>query len=58
MGTGASRIREPLPAWSGSGDPASGSPVARKRWMAALVAMPMSKQLPVELQYPHSYQLA
>jgi len=47
---------QPFPAESGSSEPAKGSPCARQRSSAAFVVLPMSKQTPVLLQYPSSYQ--
>lgn len=48
MATGAKRISAPLPDASGSTEPASPSPVRRNRSRAARVALPMSKQVPVQ----------
>ena len=50
IGTGASRISEPLPALSGAALPANGSPLRSKRASARAVVAPMSKHAPVQLE--------
>lgn len=52
IGTGASRISEPLPADIASVGPEYGSPVRSKRTRASRVVPPMSKQRPVDDRYP------
>ena len=52
IATGANRMMQPLPALSGSVNPANGSPVSRNRASARAVVVPMSKQAPVLLMYP------
>src|SRR5581483_3586307 len=47
IGTGASRMIDPLPALRASTEPENGSRVRSNAWRASAVAMPMSKQRPV-----------
>lgn len=56
MGTGASRMSDPLAADSGSGAGSTGSPVRSKRASWAAVVPPMSKHSPVDERYPSRRQ--
>ena len=54
-GTGASRIRLPLPARSGDVGPQYGSRVRSNRCKERAVVVPMSKHRPFTLQWPSRY---
>ncbi len=49
MGTGASRMMQPLPAAPGLTDPEKGSPVRSNFRRAEAVVLPMSKHRPLLL---------